>query len=430
MAAVAHSDRAHATLSPSKAEMWFNCTASIPLIKLLNPPDTRTAAGDEGTAAHELLEASIKAQKAPTDKRWLGKTFNKVWKVTREMAEAVQVCYDLALELELDGWKIYSEQKNAIQCTREGGTVDIAATKKIGKLWKIKIIDYKHGRGVPVPAKENKQMRLYALGMIDKLYIRKELSEIELIIVQPRFSREPDRWMDTPENLFAFEATVTSKREKINDFLSSKAFKKITDPAKLIEAAEGLVEFVPTEKGCMWCPLRRNCSALAASVIQSAGLDFKDVSSKQFTKKDAVIKAEKQKTFLNPDDVNKLALNLIFFKQWLSSFENHIYEMAAKGKLTDFKVVQGDSNRKWKDEEKVIAQLKKIGFEEDDFMPRSLKGLGVISELFSDKKKREEFLKKNTIRPEGKPCLVFKNDPRPAINPAADFDCIPNPTKE
>jgi hypothetical protein len=398
---ITHAHRAHATLSPSKADMWMTCTASIDLIKKVKPIDKSGPAAEEGTAAHELLETAWRAKKNPEN--FLGKKFNRVWPATRDMVEAVQVAYDFALSLELDGWTIYSEQKNPISCTGEGGTVDLAAIKKTKRGYKIKIIDYKHGRGIPVGAKENRQMRLYAIGLIEAKKITfAEIDEIELVIIQPRGQREPQTWMDSARGLKKFYDEVTCIRDKISS---------------------GDVSFNPNEKACMWCPVKNNCKAFAAKAIADAQLDFKDVTSTQITKtkKDVVKETTAIVRAMSPEETIALAKNIPFIEMWLRAFYSHLFDLASNGKLKGFKVVQGDANRKWSDEEKVIAALHKMKFNVDDFMPRQLLGLTKIGELFDDKKKRETFITKHTTRPDGKPVMVPDSDPRPSINPADDF---------
>lgn len=380
----------------------MTCTASIGLIDKLKPVDISGPSAQEGTAAHELLETSWKAKKNPEN--FLGKKFNKVWPATRNMVEAVQVCYDLALTLELDGWTIYSEQNNKISCTGEAGTLDIGAVKKTrnGK-YRIKIIDYKHGEGVSVPAKENRQMRLYAIGLIEKLKIRwEDIEEIELIIVQPRGQREPQTWMDSAKGLKKFYDEVVEVRDNI---------------------ARGKVAFNPSEKACRWCPVKKNCAAYARGALSQAHLDFADVTSdrKETDKKEVRNDTNRIITEMTPRETKALAENLPFIKMWIKTFESHLFELAAKGKLPGFKIVYGDAHRKWKDEDAVIAVLRKMKFDEDDFMPRQLLGLTAIAELFDDKEKREKFFSKNTIRPQGKPAMVHDSDPRPPINPADDF---------
>lgn len=401
MTTPAHAQRAHATLSPSKADMWMTCTASIDLIKKVKPIDKSGPAAEEGTAAHELLETSWRAKKNP--EHFLGKKFNRVWPATRDMVEAVSVAYDFALSLELDGWTIYSEQKNPISCTGEGGTVDLAAIKKSRRGYQIKIIDYKHGRGIPVGAKENRQMRLYAIGLIEAKKIKwSEIDEIELVIIQPRGQREPQTWMDSARGLKKFYDEVTCIRDNI---------------------ANGKVSFNPNEKACMWCPVKNNCKAFAAAAVSAAKLDFADITSSKIDPDKKAVRADTGEIIraMTEDETAGLAKNLAFVEMWLRAFHEHLFDLASKGKLKGFKVVRGDANRKWTDEAKVIAALKKMKFNEDDFMPRSLLGLGAIGELFADKEAREKFITANTTRPEGKPVMVPDSDLRPSINPADDF---------
>ena len=49
----AHVDRAHARLSPSKADQWMTCTSSIGFVESLGIEDKSSEAADEGTAAQD-----------------------------------------------------------------------------------------------------------------------------------------------------------------------------------------------------------------------------------------------------------------------------------------------------------------------------------------------------------------------------------------
>src|SRR5690606_4733368 len=58
-----HSERSHALLSASQAERWLNCPPSARLQEGI--PDKPSEYAAEGTAAHELAEASIKLSVVP-----------------------------------------------------------------------------------------------------------------------------------------------------------------------------------------------------------------------------------------------------------------------------------------------------------------------------------------------------------------------------
>ncbi len=377
-----HAQRKHARLSPSKADMWMECTASIGLIEKINPPNKTTPAADEGTAAHELLEMAVKKKRHPS--KFIGTTFNKVWKVTDEMADAVAVLYDYVIELELNGWKIYSEiHLDHISCTEEGGTVDILAIK--GN--RIIVIDYKHGRGVRVSSKRNKQMMLYTIGAIE--YFKLKPKTIDIIIAQPRISRELEPWTLTYDELMEFAAEATAARKAIN---------------------AGKVSFNPGKKQCMWCPVNGDCEHFGRAAIQSVGMDFDKVCK---------VKTTEVPKFKS-SQLSAFAANLEFFDLFLSKLRERLYEAAARGQLKGFKLVNADTNRRWTDKDTVATVLKRK-FDLDDVMPRSLIGITEAARLFKDKKECEKFMNRFTERPVGKPILVPKDDLRPSINPGEDF---------
>ncbi len=55
---MAHQERAHALLGPSKAYQWMACTPSARLEEGF--PDTTSEAAEEGTLAHELAELKVR----------------------------------------------------------------------------------------------------------------------------------------------------------------------------------------------------------------------------------------------------------------------------------------------------------------------------------------------------------------------------------
>lgn len=89
--------------------------------------------------------------------------------------------------------------------------------------------------------------------------------------------------------------------------------------------------------------------------------------------------------------------------------------------LPAFKIVEGKSRRKWRDEEATIKKLVKAGFDVEDFAPRQLAGLGEIAKLLPPAK-REAFIGANTTKPVGRPTLASATDPRRAINGNAALD--------
>lgn len=400
----AHADRAHARLSPSKADQWMTCTASISFVESLGIEDSSSAAADEGTAAHELLDLSLKEGKPPI--KYLGRTFNKKWKATREMCEAVDQAYSWIMDYVWDGYELIHEQYVTISATGEGGTLDVCLVKRKLGYVHIVIADYKHGRGVKVEAAENKQMRLYMLGVIEKLKLRQmfESNSLELsqAILQPRVADGINHWIDDCQDLLQFERDAIKARNAIN---------------------KGKTSFVTSEKGCKWCPARGQCKAFAEKAMEAAKQDFASVVSKDC--KTATVKGA-----LTPKELAQIIRNIDGIRDALKAFEARGFQLALKQQLPGFKVVQAQGNRKWKDDTAVSNALAKLGFDESDYTKQALAGITVISDLFKDKKKRDTFLNKHTVKGEGKPALVLDTDPRQALNAADEFNDVPTTETE
>jgi uncharacterized protein DUF2800 len=172
-------EKKHSDIGASSAARWMNCSGSVALCEKA-PPRESSEAADEGTAAHELLEACV--LDASHARHFLGQKFNG-FTVTGEMADAVQTAVDWAFrKREEIGGIIEVEQKFDLSELFPGlyGTNDINIFKR-GK--RLVVCDYKHGQ-TAVEVQENKQLLFYALGAARKHNF--EFEDVEMVIVQPR----------------------------------------------------------------------------------------------------------------------------------------------------------------------------------------------------------------------------------------------------
>jgi hypothetical protein len=81
-------------------------------------------------------------------------------------------------------------------------------------------------------------------------------------------------------------------------------------------------------------------------------------------------------------------------------------------------VVEGRSNRKYKDEDTVAEVVSNAGY---DPYEKSLKGITAMTKLLG-RKQFDELLGSLTFKPQGKPTLVSKSDKRPAMKNSAQED--------
>lgn len=376
--------------SPSKADTWMSCTASPAYCETLARPDRSTEAAEEGTAAHELLETCIASGIHP--RKFKSKMFNKVWPATDEMIFNISLVYEWFLAFQLDGWKTFSEQQVKIAATGDKGTLDMAAIKKRH----LRIADLKYGRGHPVSPVENKQMRLYACGMLDTHKLWTKVDAVTLTIWQPRIVEEAQEWRDTVANLMAFRDQTQATVKNIET---------------------GNVVFAPGEKTCQWCLGKATCKAFAKHANEQAALDFAQITTGPV--------ATPTCESMTVEELVNIHQNADTVRDWLKSVSGFLFDEAMAGRIPPgTKLVRGETKRKWANEGDTMDSLHRLGYEADQFAPRSLAGIGDIGRLFKDKKLRASFLAQHTTKPEGRPILAGATDVREAYV-ADEFAQIP-----
>ena len=102
---------------------------------------------------------------------------------------------------------------------------------------------------------------------------------------------------------------------------------------------------------------------------------------------------------------------------WGNDIKEYALQQAQSGvHFEGWKVVEGRTNRKYKEEAAVAFAVKEAGF---DPYEKKLLGVTAMSTLLG-KKKFEELLGGLIYKPPGKPALVPESDKRPAMNTAID----------
>lgn len=91
-----------------------------------------------------------------------------------------------------------------------------------------------------------------------------------------------------------------------------------------------------------------------------------------------------------------------------------------------FKLVQGQTRRKWKDPKKVTRLLASLGFTADDITPRELLSPAQVERLVRSRKliKKWGRIEKLITRPEGRVSIAPVHDPRRAITRGSEFKGI------
>ena len=303
--------RKHAILSASGAHRWMNCTPSARLE--LEFDDSSGEAAAEGTAAHALSEHKLRKALKMESKRPVSLydseemenyTDGYVDFVLEVIEQVVQVCSDplILIEQRLDFSKYVPDGFGTGDCI-------IIADKVLN------IIDFKYGQGVLVSAEDNPQMKLYALGALDLFDGIYDIEMVSMTIYQPR-----------RENV----STSTVSKE----ILYQWAEEVLKPKAELAFAGDGI--YCPGE-WCQFCRAAVKCRARAEAKMKLARFEFA------------------LPPLLTDEEITDILSSISDLTSWANEIIAYATDAAVNhGKQwPGFKVVEGRSNRKYKDEEAV-----------------------------------------------------------------------------
>lgn len=361
----------HAVLSASGSHRWLNCTPSARLE--LEFENTTSEAAREGTAAHALCEHKLKKFLKKRSKRPVSDyNSDEMEECTDAYAEFVMEQYEEAKKSCKDP-VLLIEQKLDFSCyVPEGfGTGDCIIISDD----KLHIIDFKYGQGIFVEAEHNPQMMLYALGALEIYDALYDIKEVAMTIFQPR-----------RENVSTWTIPIEE--------LKAWAEEELKPKARMAYDGEG--EYLPGE-WCTFCKAAVKCRARAEEKMKLARLEFKMLP------------------LLTDAEIEEVLNVLPDLTKWANEITAYASEAAIHhGKeWNGFKVVEGRSNRKYRDELLVAEAAREHGY--TDIYRQTLIPMTEMQKLMG-KSTFEEILGDLIYKPPGKPTLVPNTDKRPAMN--------------
>lgn len=371
-------EREHAILSASGAHRWLVCTPSARLEEMI--PEQESEYANEGRLAHEIAELYLR--KAFTDPMGPRKFKSELKKLQEkplyqdEMLKHAEAYLEtvsgivhsygntkpyIALEKQLDYSEYVPEGFGTGDCVIIGGDQLI-------------VIDYKYGKGVPVYAEDNPQMKLYALGALLMYAPIYGIEKIKLVIVQPRLSN--NSYYDLTTNLL-----ITWAEDK----------KPIAQ-----QAFEGKGEFIPGEH-CQFCRAKALCRARC-----DFHLDLEDYEYEK-------------PPLLSNEEVGCVLHKAQHLAQWAKHLEKYALDTCLSGgSIPGWKAVEGRSTRAFADTDEAFRILQSQGYEEATLYTREPLSLAEVEKL-TGKKEFNSLLANHIIRPPGKPTLALEDDNRKAI---------------
>lgn len=381
-----HAERSHALLGASKSEQWINCPPSARLQEGI--PEKHSDYADEGTTAHELAEIKLRQrilpctskQRKELDARYEKIKANKYY--SPEMEQTLQIYIDFVEERFMaakarskDAVVLLEKRLDYTEWVPEGfGTGDVVLIADT----MLEVIDLKYGKGVPVNAFGNPQIRLYGLGAWSEYNFLYSINEVCLSIVQPRLDNISTDTMAV-EELVAWADSV------------------VKPAAELAYAGKG--EFCAGEH-CRWCKVKGNCRARADENLKALEYELNDPA------------------LLSLDEVGSILFIAEQLQSWAKDIQAFAFDQAVAGnKVPQWKLVEGRSNRSFTDKDAVKTKLLAAGYGEEKILkPQELVALGELETKVLGKKAFKELLGDLVIKPPGKPTLAPETDNRPELN--------------
>lgn len=358
----------HAILGASSAKRWLTCTPSARLGARLTERfgQKESVFAREGTLGHALAETKVRyayyradgmdAKKhsemdALTDKAYIG--INKfryealraeLGDVPEDMEKGADSYCDVVMEKYISAKdadksaRILLEQRlDYSDWVPSGfGTGDcIIVSDSL-----LEIADLKMGKGIPVDAHNNPQLRLYALGAHAAFGDLYDYDKVRMTIIQPRLDNVSEETIPLEELLRWAQDEVVEK-------------------AKLAWAGKG--EFVVGEH-CRFCPAKAICAKRVSEAMKAFSYGFESAG-------------------LIPDEQIPDILPLLdTAEEWIKEIKEYAETQALHGqRWRGFKLVHGKKpNRAWSDPEEVRAQLLRAGYAPAQFEKTTLKPVGEI----------------------------------------------------
>ena len=361
---------AHAKLSPSASARWLTCPASVREAASL--PNTDSDASRKGTAAHEVLNIWLTTGEPPA----VGTPMSNGLLVDEEMVRLARAAVEFVKSYVLG-------RQHTLMCEEEVeigsafglepgvcfGTADILAMTGPELL----VADFKAGYN-DVPVVENTQLILYAIGACEEMGWMYET--IRLVILQPS-SGAPKEWVITKEELL----------QRLDD-LKPKVLLALTDDAP----------YQADDKACQFCPAAGVCRELQQHSLALARAEFTDV--------------EAHISRISVEDLAEILTKADLIEQAVAAARQHATKLIGLGQtVPGWKLVEGRKNRVWKDEDKAIAALRMLGYNEVEFAPPKLVTPAKAEALLKNKQVMADLIE----TPKGSPVLAPESDKRPAL---------------
>lgn len=365
----------HAVLSPSAAERWISCPASVRLAAEL-PKEPESPYAAEGTLAHSLAEITAgRYFKLITDEEF-DTARNLLVGVDKDMEKYVELYIDVLEEAlaERPNSILMLEQRLETGIPKCWGTSDAVIVSPTH----VHVVDFKYGQGVKVSAIDNPQLRLYGVSALEAYGdLLGEVEDVTMTIFQPRIGHR---------------STTSIPARELREWRDS-----------LVPIAESALgpdaEFGPSEDACRWCPARGKCRAQMEYAVD-----------RDFTRKP---------DFMDPEEIGDILFDLPMIKKWCKDLEEYALDLAYSQQVPvpGWKVVLRGGRRTFTDPTYTVQSLIERGYTAEQVAKVGLRPMSELDKLLADEDIKFLSETGQMVKTPGSPSLVKESAPGKPVSP-------------
>lgn len=399
----------HSRFAPSSDERNTACPPSFLLNEKI--PDFNTVYSAEGTAAHYVADICLKGDKDAElfagchvavgpkgqcaflhEKRTL-KDDEMEFEVDDEMVNGVQMYLDICREpqgdhyfetrVEVTKW-CPDVDENGDPLGKQSGTADHMCFQPTVMY----VDDLKYGKGEQVFADHNKQATKYALGALEEYGWAYSIEKVIIRIIQPRLDHV-DVWEVSVDELLAFGAEI------------KKQLKEVFNPK---------AKFNPGPKQCRFCKVSGRCKAQEEFLHSISALAFDDET------KDGLGPPEflHDPALLDETEMAEAWRMIPMLMHRIEALKVQMQRaMVDEVEFPGLKLVEAKTHRKWINEKKVVAWLKRHGVATAKLFKKKLVSPNEAEKLLTTEARHKLAEAKLFAKPPGGPAIADEDDTRP-----------------
>lgn len=383
------SEGTHAKAAPSGADGWMNCKQW--------KSGSSSVYSRDGSCKHLVSALALSEGKEADD--YVGEIYlidGHEIEFTENMVEPVQTYIDEINEIR-KGHTLVLEGKISISAlTGEPGaegTADAVIIPDNGTC--LPVSDAKFGYR-PVEVKQNKQLMIYALAVLERYGMTGDYESVMLRIHQPALNKTSE-WEVSVDELMEFKKLV---KIKAAEYL---------DPNKPLD-------YNPSDDACEWCGDLATCPARRQMIVADTAADFNDLTQQELPVYD------------DPEFLSKAMQKVGIIEAWTKAVRAKTEANLLIGiEVPGYKIVEGKKGRRqWVDKDDAEETLKRMRLKSDEMYDKKVKSPTKIEKILSDNPLKWDRLQELIEQKKGKPSVAPVSDPRPAmlLDPSQDFEAL------